>query len=187
MFVIAKCIRFIEKISFYLSNTRRKNYLRLKYPGIKIDSQSIIEKNCKIVCIDGGRMEITDSYISEGVCIIADSHASMVIDHSYIGRYTHIVSKGSIEIRSGSSIAEMVVIRDQDHVLRPDVGKNDSNAYNIAPIIIGENTWIAAKATILKGVTIGEYSIIAASATVTKSVPGHEIWGGIPAKFIKKN
>lgn len=36
------------------------------------------------------------------------------------------------------------------------------------------------------GVTIGKGSIIGANALVTKNVPPMEVWGGVPAKFIKK-
>ena len=41
-------------------------------------------------------------------------------------------------------------------------------------------------ATIMGGVTIGKGSIIGANALVTKNVPPMEVWGGVPAKFIKK-
>lgn len=54
-----------------------------------------------------------------------------------------------------------------------------------APIIQNE-VWIGANVIILRGVKIGNGSIIAAGAVVTKDVPELEIWGGIPAKFIKK-
>lgn len=39
---------------------------------------------------------------------------------------------------------------------------------------------------LLPGVTIGENSIIATGAVVTKDVPANEIWGGVPAHFIKR-
>jgi acetyltransferase-like isoleucine patch superfamily enzyme len=39
---------------------------------------------------------------------------------------------------------------------------------------------------ILKGVTVGKYSIVAAGSIVTKSIPPNEIWGGNPAKFIRR-
>lgn len=185
--MIAKCIRLIDKLLFCGSNACRKAYLRFKYPGLKIDRRTTIERNCKIICTDGGKMEITDSVISSGVYLFADDHANVRIDRAFIGRYTHIISKIAVEIRSGASIAEMVVIRDQDHVIHPDLAAAGEYAYHTAPVIIGAQSWIASKATILKGVTIGDHAIIAASAVVTKSVPSNEVWGGIPAKFIKRN
>ena len=50
------------------------------------------------------------------------------------------------------------------------------------PIVIGNNVWIASRATILAGVTIGDNSVIAAGAVVTKDIPPNSIAMGIPAK-----
>ncbi|MBQ2974729.1 MAG: acyltransferase [Clostridia bacterium] len=55
-----------------------------------------------------------------------------------------------------------------------------------APIVIGEGAFIGAGSIILKGVTVGMHSIIGAGSVVTKDVPDYEIWGGNPAKFIRK-
>ncbi|MBP1629394.1 MAG: hypothetical protein H6Q15_287 [Bacteroidetes bacterium] len=54
------------------------------------------------------------------------------------------------------------------------------------PPNIEDEVWIGANVVILKGVNIGNGAIIAAGAVVTKDVPSMEIWGGVPAKFIKK-
>lgn len=54
------------------------------------------------------------------------------------------------------------------------------------PVHIGKHVWVGMNATIMKGVTIGDNAIIAAGALVTKDVPAGEIWGGVPARFIKK-
>ncbi len=55
------------------------------------------------------------------------------------------------------------------------------------PIVIGNNVWIASRATILAGVTIGDNSIVAAGAVVTKDIPPNSIAIGIPAKVILKH
>lgn len=55
-----------------------------------------------------------------------------------------------------------------------------------APIIIGDDVFIGANCYIGKGVSIGDRSIVAAGSVVVKSIPSDEIWGGNPAKFIRK-
>lgn len=52
--------------------------------------------------------------------------------------------------------------------------------------IIGDDVWIASRATVFRGITIGDGAIIAAGAVVTKSVDPYTIVGGVPAKVIRK-
>ena len=52
-------------------------------------------------------------------------------------------------------------------------------------IIIEDDVWIGAKATILKGVKIGKGAVIAVGSVVTKDVPTNAIAAGVPAKIIK--
>lgn len=53
------------------------------------------------------------------------------------------------------------------------------------PITIGNDVFIGAHSTILKGVNIGDRAIIGACSVVTKTIPPDQIWGGNPAKFIR--
>lgn len=53
-------------------------------------------------------------------------------------------------------------------------------------IIIGDDVFIGTRSIVTKGVSIGNKSIVAAGSVVAKNIPENEIWGGNPAKFIKK-
>jgi acetyltransferase-like isoleucine patch superfamily enzyme len=55
-----------------------------------------------------------------------------------------------------------------------------------APVIIKSHAFIGAHCIINKGVTIGEKSMVAAGSVVVKDVPDGELWGGNPAKYIKR-
>ena len=93
-----------------------------------------------------------------------------------------IQDQGGVTIEDGALIGHNVVLATLDHNLDP------SRRGNLipAPIHIGKNAWIGANATICKGVTIGDGAVIAAGAVVVTDVPANTVYGGVPAKLIKK-
>jgi acetyltransferase-like isoleucine patch superfamily enzyme len=54
-----------------------------------------------------------------------------------------------------------------------------------APVVLKNDCWIGACATILPGVTIGAEAIIGAGSVVTKDVPDRTIAAGAPARIIR--
>jgi len=46
--------------------------------------------------------------------------------------------------------------------------------------------WIGQNVTIMPGVKVGDGAIIAANSTLVKNIEPYTIYGGNPAKFIKK-
>jgi acetyltransferase-like isoleucine patch superfamily enzyme len=100
-----------------------------------------------------------------------------------------IVCYRGITIGDNVMLGANVAIYDSDfHSLKKEDRisvEDDMRNTKYAEIVIGNDVFIGAHSTILKGVTIGEGSIIGACSVVTRSVPKNEIWGGNPAKFIK--
>lgn len=52
--------------------------------------------------------------------------------------------------------------------------------------VIGNDVWIGQNTTIMPGVTIGDGAIVASNSTVVKDIEPYTIYGGNPAKFLKK-
>ena len=102
---------------------------------------------------------------------------------------TAIVCHDKIVIGDDVNIGGNVAIYDTDfHSLNPNDRLNreeDIKLTKTKPIKIGNNVFIGAHSTILKGVTIGDNVVIGACSLVSKDIPSNEIWGGNPAKFIK--
>lgn len=102
---------------------------------------------------------------------------------------TALISYASISIGNNVKIGGGTCLWTTDfHSLDPTVRKGPDDLKNrrSLPIEICDNAFIGAKSIILKGVRIGENSIVGAGSVVTKSIPANEIWGGNPAKFIRK-
>lgn len=54
-------------------------------------------------------------------------------------------------------------------------------------IVIGKNVWLCANVTVCSGVEIADNCVVAAGSVVTNSLKEkNSLYGGVPAKFIKK-
>ena len=93
---------------------------------------------------------------------------------------------GEIVIGDDALIAQNVTLIAANHLIDSELPYRDSKwDKNRTGIKLGSNVWIGANAIILPGVQVGNNSIIAAGAVVNQNVPSNEIWGGVPANFIK--
>jgi maltose O-acetyltransferase len=81
-------------------------------------------------------------------------------------------------------IGPHVCICTETHDIDPLVRKECSSF--AFPIVIEDDVWIGARATILPGVRIGKGSMVAAGAVVEKDVESRVVVGGVPAKVIRK-
>lgn len=124
-------------------------------------------------------------------CIFAIARNAQLIIKKNVGiSATAIICWEKIIIGNNVRIGGGTVIYDTDfHSLDyRERAKVPENRFLVKThsVEIGDNVFIGANCTILKGVTIGENSIIGACSVVSKSIPKNEIWAGNPAVFIRK-
>ncbi len=106
--------------------------------------------------------------------------------NSFIGRHTYVAVYQSL------AVGEFVQIGAYSYIAGANHRYNQRNIPIIhqgmegAPIVINEDVWIGTHVVVLPGVTIGKGAIIGAGSVVTQDVPAYEIWGGVPARFIKE-
>lgn len=65
------------------------------------------------------------------------------------------------------------------------LGECASEGVDKGPIVIGDDVWLGANATVLGGVSIGQGAVVAAGAVVTKDLPPYAICGGVPARVLR--
>jgi maltose O-acetyltransferase len=107
-------------------------------------------------------------------------------DRVYVGRNTFVGVYQPITIGEYVLIGAYCYIISANHnSTRRDVPICDQG-YVGAPVQICRGAWLGTHVVILPGVTIGEGAIVGAGSVVTKSVPPYQIWGGVPARFIKE-
>ncbi len=120
------------------------------------------------------------SYIQVPVHI---NHAEFISlgKNVYVNHACSMLALGTITIKDDVLIGPKVNLITEGHPIDPRQRK----ALEVKPVVIKNNAWIGAGATILPGVTVGENAIVAAGALVNKDVPANTIVGGVPAKVIK--
>lgn len=119
--------------------------------------------------------------------------ASLII-HDNVGMSSMgVYCLNRVEIGSHVLIGADTIIMDNNfHSLNYTIRGTSKEGYqhkgtiNTAPVVIGDNVFIGTRCIINKGVNIGEGAIIAAGSMVVTGIPAWEVWGGNPAKFIKR-
>jgi acetyltransferase-like isoleucine patch superfamily enzyme len=159
--------------------------LRSRFPGVEIGRNVLVHAGVAFSITGNGKLKIADNvaFTQNAVIIVRDGHLTIGAD-AYVGGGTHIVSIDSISIGRNALIAEHVTIRDQDHDFTGPL-PTALNGFKTAPIVIGDNVWIGAKATIVKGVRIGNNAVIGANSVVTSNIPDDAVAAGVPARVLR--
>lgn len=154
-------LAYARSASSTIHNQSYLNYLRFRLTGS---------------CGKGG-----EYYPVHPTCTIANSRKIYVGCNSSIARPgCYIQGAGTIRFGNYVQLAPNVGILSANHDLY------DQRKYNVAPIIIGDYSWIGMNSVVTAGVTLGPRTIVAAGAVVTKSFPeGFCVLAGVPAKVVK--
>lgn len=181
-----KIISWFVRVITATRSWRQKFIARIRFGNsVRFGNGIVLGPNVTIRCTDGGRVTINDRCIvSDWVEIVAKGGTVSIGASVFIGRGCVIVARDSVQIGSWTQIAEYVTIRDQDHLVSPEVSLRDG-LFVSDPVTIGNSVWVGAKATITRGVSVGDGSVIGAGAVVTRDVPEHAVSAGVPARVIR--
>ncbi|MGM8362808.1 acyltransferase [Flavobacterium sp. ARAG 55.4] len=111
----------------------------------------------------------------------------IVGDNVGLGRDCFYGCAGGIEIGEDTIIGNYVSFHSENHNTKDINIPIRLQGVNHKGIQVGKNCWIGAKVTVLDGAIIGDGCIFAAGAVVKSGTyEENGIYGGIPAKLIKK-
>ena len=146
-----------------------------------------------VSCTIGSRLTIHDHVFIGARCffeISINPQATVSIgSSSWVSHDCHIASRKSVSIGEQVLIGEFVSIRDSTHCYADTEVPIKIQKDIIGFISIEDDVWIGRGCLIQgkpEGIVIGRGAIIAANSVVSRSIPAMEIWGGVPAHFIKK-
>ena len=101
-------------------------------------------------------------------------------DDCTIHKFAMLDDRGGLILKKGTSVSDYAAIFSHRH----DV-KDSSDVDNVVTEI-GPGARVTYHATVMAGQRVGEDAMLGAMGLATKEIPPHAIWGGIPAKEIKR-
>lgn len=140
----------------------------------KCDWSARMVPSLKIRLGDGAKLIIgKDVSIREAVIININQGKVVLEDGVFLNDGVYINARESIRIGKNTIIGQRVQFYDHDHDYK---SKDMRTEFIVAPINVGENVWVGASVTLLKGVDIGNNSIIAATSLVRENIDANQIF-----------
>lgn len=163
--------------------------ITLRHPNkIIIGDNVLIDENCMLDAKgnDNKGIEIKNgSYIGRNTILSCKDGDIILEENVNIGFNCEVQSSSHVSIGKNTLVAAYVYIIAGDHIHESEDQPVSLIQGTSKGIVIGENCWLGAKATIFDGVEIGHNVVIGASAVVNEDVAPFSVAVGIPAKVIK--
>jgi acetyltransferase-like isoleucine patch superfamily enzyme len=106
-------------------------------------------------------------------------------DGTHIDHYCVLYGQGALRIGARCAIASGVTIYTQTNQYDTEPGAAIlDQPVRYAPVTIGHDVWLGARAVVLPGVSIGDHAVVGAGAVVREDVAPWAIVGGVPARVI---
>lgn len=116
--------------------------------------------------------------LSAGVKVICPER--IIMGHDVL-----IANRCWVQAAGGLTIGNRVMLGPNVQVLTSNHDVETLLTVN-APIVLEDEVWIGAGATLLPGVRVGQGSVVAAGAVVNRDVPPFTVVGGVPARVLKE-
>ena len=104
--------------------------------------------------------------------------------HVFLGMGCWLNAAGGIVLEDEVQLGPYSALVTSDHTQIG--GSYRFGPSHLAPIRLCKGSWIAAHATVTKGVVIGRGALLAANSVATRDVPSFAMAGGVPARVIQK-
>ena len=159
--------RGLHRITRFIGLARARVLLRKCRCGALVVALGDVQVEGKGEVRIGDRVQLAGGMISTKLTTLED--ATLTIGANTLLSYgVTIFAAQHISIGKRCQIASMVLIRDRDET-------------TTAPVVIGDDVWLAYGAIIEPGVTIGAHSVVSAGSVVRTDVPPYSLVRGNPA------
>ena len=102
-------------------------------------------------------------------------------DKACLGLRCEIYNLGPVEVKTRATVAQYAYLCNGTHDF-----SDPRSPLLVGEMKIGKDVFIGAKAIVLPGLFLADGTVIGAGAVVTKDTEPYGIYGGNPAKYLKK-
>lgn len=127
---------------------------------------------------------IRRSRVYAGIRFLGDPALFTVGEGSFLNAELLVGGNAAVVLGRHVSIGPRCAILPTTHELGPSAQRGGATIGS--PIVIGDGAWLGAGVTVLSGVTIGAGAVIAAGAVVADDCDPDALYGGIPARLIRR-
>lgn len=124
-------------------------------------------------------------YIAENV-VLKNSQGLTIGSNFSLHEFSYIDAIGGIEIGDNVSIAHNCSLVSFEHTWNDRETPIKYNSTINHPIFIGDDVWIGCGVRVLSGAVIENRVVVAAGAVVKGTLEAGYLYGGIPARKLKK-
>lgn len=135
--------------------------------------------------VDPDQVKIGANTELRDYCVLEVGGTLNIGENCVIGAYNWLQSSGSITIGNGVIIGPHTAIISTTHQPPAPDTQVRLSPLQKGDVQIGDNTWIGAHVSILKGVRIGRNVTIGAGSVVTSDIPDNATAVGTPCKVVK--
>ena len=158
---------------------------RLRHPRVTFGPLCDVRSGARFTVARGAHVTIGAGCVLDHGFTLEATGTLSIGDRTVFGHHCTVAADDSVTIGAGCLLGELVSVRDHDHAFdRSDVGILDQGRAT-APVVIGDDVWVGAKATITRGVTIGRGAVVGAHAVVTHDLPAGCVAVGVPARIVR--
>ncbi|MGA2837661.1 MAG: acyltransferase [Acidimicrobiales bacterium] len=158
---------------------------RLRHPRVTFGARCDVRSGGRFTVARGADVSFGSGCVLDHGFTLESSGHLEVGDRTVFGHHCTVAADRSIVIGGHCLFGEMVSIRDHDHAFDGSGTAILDQGRATAPVHIGDDVWVGAKATITRGVTIGSGAVVGAHAVVTHDLPAGSVAVGVPARVVR--
>ncbi|MGH2723866.1 MAG: acyltransferase [Actinomycetota bacterium] len=163
-------------------------WFKVRNPHVVTRGMVFLSRGVEVRCTRGlGHLEIgRDVWVGRGTAIRCHEGFLRIGDRVVFGGRDTVNCYLEVDIGQDCIFADDVYVGDFDHRYQDPEVPIQRQGIVKAPVRLGPDCWVGAKATVLRGATVGGGTVVGAASVVRGRVPERSVVVGNPGRVVKR-